>query len=82
LQHRQGSSSSIARPRTPRRHDVPVVADLHTIVPLHGGRGGKQTTPAASTGGVDVQMALALALSNSGKRLRVLRRAVQDAGVR
>lgn len=79
--HRQGSSSSsIARPGTPRRHDAPAIADSHAIVPLQGGRGGKQTAPAASAGGVDVQMALALALSNSGKLQNVHLVARQGAG--
>ncbi|WVZ60730.1 hypothetical protein U9M48_010714 [Paspalum notatum var. saurae] len=62
--HRQGSGS-IAGPGKPRRHDAPAVAHSHAIVPFQGG-GGNQTTPAANAG-MDVQMALALALSNSGK---------------
>jgi hypothetical protein len=51
-------------------------------VPFQGGAGGggKQTTPAASAGGVDVQMALALALSNSGKLQNVHLVARQGAG--
>ncbi|XP_066366733.1 uncharacterized protein [Miscanthus floridulus] len=67
ISRRQGNSSSIARPGTPRRHDAPAVAHSHAIVPFQGGGGGKQMAPAANAGGVDVQMALALALSNSGK---------------
>jgi hypothetical protein len=49
-------------------------------VPLQGGRGGKQTPPAANAGGVDVQMALALALSNSGKLQNVHLVARQGGG--
>lgn len=81
LQRRQGNSSSIARPGTPRRHDAPAVAHSHAIVPFQGeGGGGKQTAPTASAGGVDVQMALALALSNSGKLQNVHLVARQGGG--
>ncbi|CAN6281167.1 unnamed protein product [Urochloa humidicola] len=72
-------NSSIAGPGKPRRHDAPpAVSQSHAIVPFQGarGRGGKQTTVAANAS-VDMQMALALALSNSGK-LQVVAR--QGAG--
>ncbi|CAL4919334.1 unnamed protein product [Urochloa decumbens] len=72
-------NSSIAGPRKPRGHDAPAVSQSHAIVPFQGGRGGggsKQTT-AVGNASVDMQMALALALSNSGK-LQVVAR--QGAG--
>nr|CAB3498020.1 unnamed protein product [Digitaria exilis] len=81
LAYRQGNSS-IAGPGKPRRHDAPAVAQSHAIVPFQGGGGrgdSKRTTPAANAG-VDVQMALALALSNSGKLQNVQLVARQGTG--
>ncbi|KAK8444034.1 hypothetical protein SEVIR_9G071000v4 [Setaria viridis] len=76
--YRQGNSS-IAGGSKPRRHDAPPVAHSHAIVPFQGGGGSKRTTPAANTG-VDMQMALALALSNSGKLHNVQLVARQGTG--
>ncbi|RLN17782.1 uncharacterized protein C2845_PM02G46310 [Panicum miliaceum] len=77
--YRQGNSST-AGPGKARRHDAPAVAQSHAIVPFQGGAGGsKRTTPAANAG-VDVQMSLALALSNSGKLQNVQLVARQGAG--
>ncbi|KAG2545532.1 hypothetical protein PVAP13_9KG305641 [Panicum virgatum] len=77
--YRQGSSSS-AGPGKARRHDAPAVAQLHAIVPFQGGAGGSKRTAPAANAGVDVQMALALALSTSGKLQNVQLVARQGAG--
>lgn len=78
LVYRQGNGS-IAGPGKPRRHGAPAVAHSGAIVPFQGRGGGKHTTPEANAG-LDVQMALALALSNSGKLQNVQLVARQGAG--
>ncbi|CAN6297603.1 unnamed protein product [Urochloa humidicola] len=61
-------NSSISGPGKPRRHDAPpAVSQSRAIVPFQGGGGGSKQTTAATNASVDMQMALALALSNSGK---------------
>ncbi|KAF8659411.1 hypothetical protein HU200_058623 [Digitaria exilis] len=81
--YRQGNSS-IAGPGKLRRHDAPAVAHSHAIVPFQGGGGGgrgdSKRTPPLANAGVDVQMALALALSNSGKLQNVQLVARQGTG--
>ncbi|RLN39980.1 uncharacterized protein C2845_PM01G26560 [Panicum miliaceum] len=63
-----------------RAADAPAVAQSHAIVPFQGGAGGSKRTTAAANAGVDVQMSLALALSNSGKLQNVQLVARQGAG--
>ncbi|KAL6894181.1 hypothetical protein ACP4OV_008279 [Aristida adscensionis] len=66
--HHQQSSSRIAGAGKPRRHDAPPAAGVgsYDIVPFQGA-GGAQRPASGAAVAADVQMALALALSNSGK---------------
>ncbi|KAL6637959.1 hypothetical protein ACP70R_025531 [Stipagrostis hirtigluma subsp. patula] len=58
----QQGNNPIAGAGKPRRHEAPPAARSHDIVPFQGA--GSTQKPATGT---DMQMALALALSNSGK---------------